>query len=136
MALTAIFLFAFLKVKDAKYRMLFDIFEFTTHKLCKNKWIIKYKLKIQANFNVQISAQATSTYFHERLQYSSIKICMTFKKYKINNAHFKAFRGFRKQRPDMDMSNNYDLLGETGAHWDMGHNGTMGFPGKPPMGES
>ena len=27
-------------------------------------------------------------------------------------------------------------LGETGAHWDTGHNGTMGFPGKPPMGES
>ena len=27
-------------------------------------------------------------------------------------------------------------VGETGAHWDMGHNGTMGFPGKPPMGES
>ena len=27
-------------------------------------------------------------------------------------------------------------VGETGAHWDTGHNGTMGFPGKPPMGES
>ena len=27
-------------------------------------------------------------------------------------------------------------VGETGAHWDTGHYGTMGFPGKPLMGES
>ena len=27
-------------------------FEFSTHKLCKNKWIIKYALKLQAKFPV------------------------------------------------------------------------------------
>ena len=39
-------------------------------------------------------------------------------------------------REGLNMLKGQLELGETGAHWDMGHNGTMGFPGKPPMGES
>ena len=34
---TAIFCFAYLKVNETKDRMLTDIFEFSTPKLCKNK---------------------------------------------------------------------------------------------------
>ena len=35
--LAAFFCFAFLKVKDTEYKVLFDRFGFSTHKLCKNK---------------------------------------------------------------------------------------------------
>ena len=37
MVLAAIFYFAYLKVNGTKDRMLTDIFEFSTPKLCKNK---------------------------------------------------------------------------------------------------
>ena len=56
----------------------------------------------------QISAQAKSTYVHESLQYSSMKKMYDIYKYKQRT--FLSIFGFRKQRPDMDMSNNYDLL--------------------------
>ena len=41
--------FANLKVNVNKSRMLSDRFDFNTHNLCKNKWIIKYTLKFQAS---------------------------------------------------------------------------------------
>ena len=37
-----------------KYRMFSDRFEFSAHKLCKNKWIKKYTLKSRAKFHVYI----------------------------------------------------------------------------------
>ena len=50
--LVAILCFANSKVRVNKYRMLSDRFEFSTHKLYKNKWIIKYTLKFRAKFHV------------------------------------------------------------------------------------
>ena len=41
-----------LKVKVTKYRILFDRFEFSTHQLCKNKWIKRYSLKSKEIFDV------------------------------------------------------------------------------------
>ena len=76
----------------------------------KNKWI-KIKIKnAEESSMFQISAQAKYTYFHERLQYSSIKKYMTL--INIKNTHFLSINisGFRKQRPDIVMSNNYVLL--------------------------
>ena len=58
----------------------------------------------------QISAQAKYTYFHERLQYYfNKKLCMTL--VNINNTHFKHTRiSVQKTWPDIDKSNNYDVL--------------------------
>ena len=50
--LAAILCFAYLKVKVTRYRILSDRFEFSSPKLCKNKWIANYTLKCLANFNV------------------------------------------------------------------------------------
>ena len=39
--------FASLKVKVTKYRMLSNKFQFSPHKLCKNKWIKDYAHKLR-----------------------------------------------------------------------------------------
>ena len=64
------FCFAYLEVKDTKYRMLTDRFEFSTQKLCKNKREKKYRPKCNAMFH--ISTLDKYTYFLKGLQYSFI----------------------------------------------------------------
>ena len=91
--------------------MLSGRFEFSTHKLCKNKWIKNYTQKFweknhvsdfQPMLNTHISWGA-SIFFH-------LKKYMTF--IKINNTLFLGIHtcGFGKYKPDIDMSKNYIIL--------------------------
>ena len=72
--LSGILCFANLKVKVTKYRMLSDRFEFSTHKLCKNKCVKNYTQKFrEKNLVSDFSPSISYTYFHVRLQYFFIK---------------------------------------------------------------
>ena len=48
--------------------MLSDRFEFSTHNLCKNKWIKNYTQNSEKKIMFQISAHAKYKHYHVRLQ--------------------------------------------------------------------
>ena len=109
--LAAIFCFANLKVKDTEYRTLFDRFEISTPKLCKNKQLTNYILILSSNFQFFRFQPSLNTD-------NFITGCyiLTFKKYiNIYKSKYpwvlnKYISSVRKHRPHGDMGNNYVLF--------------------------
>ena len=79
----------FAKVEFTRYRMLTHRFEFSTHKLCKNKWMKNYTQLFREENMFLISVHAKYKYFHVRLQYVFIKKYSTF--ININSTRFQAY---------------------------------------------
>ena len=67
-----IFCFTFFKVKDTKWRILSDRFEFSIHKLCKTKLEKNIDLIAEQSSMLHISTQDKYTNFKKSLQYFSI----------------------------------------------------------------
>ena len=110
--LAAILCFANLKLKRAKYRMLCDIFKFSTPKLCKNMWIQNYTLKCRAKLNVSdFIADKKTRIFKKgrniRPFKKNIYGIYEYKKHYVLSIHVS---GFIIYRSNMDMANNYVLL--------------------------
>ena len=75
MVLEAIFCFDYLKVNDTKDKILTDIFEFRTPKLCKNKWKNNVHLNVEQSSIFYFSAQAKYTHFQKKAAiFSHLKI--------------------------------------------------------------
>ena len=108
--------FANLKVKDPKYRTLSDLFEFSTPKLCSNKWLTNYILilpsKVQC-FRFQTSLNADN--FITGCYILKLKRYINMYKSKYHWVLNKYISGFRKHRPHGDMGNTYALLSR--FHW-------------------
>ena len=112
--LAAIFCFANLKVKDTEYRTLSDGFEFSTPKLCKNKWLTDYILILPNNFlffrfqpSLNTDNFITGCYI---LTLKKIIMFINIYKSKYHWLLNKYISGVRKHRPHGDMSNNYVLF--------------------------
>ena len=66
--LAAIVCFANLKVKVTKYRILSDRFEFSTPKLCENKWIKNYTLYNADTKSVRIGPFIAKIWLFSKLE--------------------------------------------------------------------
>ena len=92
MVLAAIFCFAYLKVKDTKYIILYHRLEFSTRELCKSKREKKYRLKCRAKFNVSyFNPGQTHTFSKKSAIFFHLKIYM-------QSTNLSILSGFRKHR--------------------------------------
>ena len=113
MVLAAIFCFPCLKVKDTKYIILSERFEFSTHQLCKNKRDQKHSLNFRSKFNVSyFNPGQIRTFLKMSAIFFCLKIYMQCAMYK--SKYHSVLRiytsGFRKHRSNIYMANNYVLL--------------------------
>ena len=79
MVLAAVFCFAYLKVKDIKYIILSDRLEFSTHKLCKNKWDKNIVLIAEQSSMFHISPQDKYTHLKKLFRLKIYKQCALYK---------------------------------------------------------